>query len=188
MQKTSQIVPLAAPARSRFAAQAAMLAAVAVLTAACSSTKPEQSTTATTTTTTTSPQPPIVDPVRADGDAERIARIVRILADSSIYFDYDSYTIKPEYQGVLQKDFDALKFVPSLNVRLEGNTDERGSSEYNLALGQKRAESVRRALGILGMPDANMEAVSFGKEKTRGDCHDEGCWSKDRRVDLTVKR
>ena len=172
----------------RVAAQAALLASVALFSAACSTTKPA------------APPEPVSAPAPApsaapaavapagETDMQRLERIVKMLSDNSIYFDYNNYTVKPEYQSVLQKDFDALKSMPRMSLRLEGNADERGSSEYNLALGQKRAEAVRRALGILGMPDTNVEAVSFGKEKPRADCHEEKCWAENRRVDMAVKR
>jgi peptidoglycan-associated lipoprotein len=75
-----------------------------------------------------------------------------------------------------------------MSVRLEGNADERGSTEYNLALGQKRAEAVRHAMALLGVPEGSMEAVSYGKEKLRAKCHEEKCWAEDRRVDFAAKK
>lgn len=109
------------------------------------------------------------------------------LAGSSIYFDYDNFTIKTEYNALLQQQAELLKRYAKLNVNLEGNTDERGSSEYNLSLGQKRAEAVRKALVILGVPEAKIEAVSFGKEKPKESCPEEKCWSQNRRVDFSGK-
>lgn len=120
--------------------------------------------------------------------AQRMERIIRTLASESIYFDYDNYSIKPEYQGLLKRDFDLLNGTPQLALRLEGNTDERGSTEYNLALGQKRAEAVRRALVLLGVPEARVEAVSYGKEHPRAACPEEKCWAQNRRVDLADKK
>jgi peptidoglycan-associated lipoprotein len=172
----------------RLAVRTALLGAVALAGVACSSTKP-----APMVTTTTAPaERPIASsgPVSPQGETQEqiLQRIIAMLASNSIYFDYNTYTIKPEYQTALQKDFDALKSMPPVSLRLEGNADERGSAEYNLALGQKRAEAVRQALHIMGMADANVEAVSFGKEKPKAECHDESCWSQNRRVDLAVKR
>jgi peptidoglycan-associated lipoprotein len=132
-------------------------------------------------------QAPAAQPV-LETDAQKIERIAKVLSAGSVYFDYDNYTVKPEYERVLEQDYAALKDMPNLNIRLEGNADERGSSEYNLALGQKRAEAVRLTLRALGVPDARMEAISFGKEKPRATCHEENCWSQNRRVDLAVKR
>ncbi|HEX8963937.1 MAG TPA: peptidoglycan-associated lipoprotein Pal [Rhodocyclaceae bacterium] len=123
----------------------------------------------------------------AETDAQKMDRIVKLLASKSIYFDYDNYSIKPEYQAALKQDFDLLNSAPGLALRVEGNADERGSTEYNLALGQKRAEAVRRALVMLGVPDARLEAVSYGKEKPRATCHEEKCWAEDRRVDFARK-
>ncbi|MDB5581247.1 MAG: OmpA/MotB [Bradyrhizobium sp.] len=172
-----------------FAARAALLGAVALTAVACSSTKPAP--VAPVPASAPAPAPsaePMAVAPQGETQEQILQRIVDMLASNSIYFDYNTYTIKPEYQSVLQKDFDALKRMPPVSLRLEGNADERGSAEYNLALGQKRSEAVRQALSILGMPDANVEAVSFGKEKPKADCHDESCWSQNRRVDLAVKK
>jgi peptidoglycan-associated lipoprotein len=75
-----------------------------------------------------------------------------------------------------------------LTDRLEGNADERGSREYNLALGQNRAEAVKHALQLLGVPDSQVEVVSFGEEKPRSTCHEEKCWAENRRVDVSNKK
>ena len=82
-----------------------------------------------------------------------------------VYFDYDSFVIKPEFQALIEAHARFLKANRSRKVVIEGHTDERGGREYNLALGQKRAEAVRRALGLLGVADSQVEAVSFGEEK-----------------------
>jgi len=102
-----------------------------------------------------------------------------------IYFDFDSYTVKPEFQSVLDAHARFLKSHTATRVTLEGNTDERGGREYNLALGQKRADAVRRALGLLGVPESQMEAVSFGKEKPAVQGSSEDAYAKNRRVELT---
>ena len=170
------------------AVRVALLGAVALAGVACSSTKPAPVATASTSAPATPSAEPTAVAPQGETQEQILQRIVDMLASNSIYFDYNTYTIKPEYQSVLQKDFDALKRMPPVSLRLEGNADERGSAEYNLALGQKRAEAVRQALNILGMPDSNVEAVSFGKEKPKADCHDESCWSQNRRVDLAVKK
>jgi peptidoglycan-associated lipoprotein len=132
------------------------------------------------------PPPPEPTPV-GETDAQKLARITKMLSDNSIYFDYNTYTIKADGQSTLQADSDALKSMPSIKLSLEGNADERGSAEYNLALGQKRSEAVKQALKEMGIPEDSLEAVSFGKEKPRATCHDESCWSQNRRVDLKVK-
>ena len=102
-----------------------------------------------------------------------------------IYFDFDSFTVKPEYQSVLEGHSRYLKASSARKVMLEGHTDERGGREYNLALGQKRAEAVRRSLSSLGVPDTQMEAVSLGKEKPKATGHDEAAWAENRRADIT---
>ena len=104
-----------------------------------------------------------------------------------IYFDYDSYVIKPEAQPVLEAHARFLRADPSRRANLEGHTDERGGREYNLALGQKRAEAVRRGLSTLGVPDNQMEAVSFGKEKPAEAGASEAAFAKNRRVEFTYR-
>lgn len=126
-------------------------------------------------------------PTAAEIEARQLKEAADKLAGSSIFFDYDKYVVKAEYHNLLQQQAEILKQYGKLNVSLEGNTDERGTAEYNLALGQKRAEAVRKALVILGVPESRLEAVSFGKEKPRADCNEEKCWSQNRRVDFTAK-
>lgn len=104
-----------------------------------------------------------------------------------IYFDYDSFVVKPEFQNVLEAHARFLRADRNRRVNLEGHTDERGGREYNLALGQKRSEAVRRALTALGVPDAQMEAVSFGKEKPAVPGNDEAAYAKNRRVEFNYR-
>lgn len=101
-----------------------------------------------------------------------------------IYFDYDSYIIKPEFQAIVEAHARYLNADKARKVVIGGHTDERGGREYNLALGQKRAEAVRRALGLLGVADAQVEAVSFGKEKPAAGGSDEEAWAKNRRAEF----
>jgi peptidoglycan-associated lipoprotein len=104
-----------------------------------------------------------------------------------VYFDYDSYSIKPEFQAVIEQHARHIKMVKTQKVAIEGHTDERGGREYNLALGQKRAESVRNALGLLGVDDRQIEAVSFGKEKPAVQGLDEIAMSKNRRAEISYR-
>lgn len=104
-----------------------------------------------------------------------------------VYFDYDSFEVKPEFAATLEANARYLSANRTRRVNLEGHTDERGGREYNLALGQKRAEAVRRALSLLGVPEAQMEAVSFGEEKPAQTGFDESAFSKNRRVELTYR-
>ena len=110
------------------------------------------------------------------------------LAKRSVYFDFDSYSVKDDYQSLLQAHAQYLKTHPQRHVLIQGNTDERGSSEYNLALGQKRAEAVRRVLALDGVGDSQMEAVSLGKEKPLATGHDDASWAQNRRADLVYQQ
>ena len=104
-----------------------------------------------------------------------------------VYFDYDSFAIKPEYQAVIEAQARYLKADRNRKASIEGHTDERGGREYNLALGQKRSEAVRRALGLLGVADAQVEAVSFGKEKPAVQGSDEASLAQNRRAEITYR-
>lgn len=104
-----------------------------------------------------------------------------------VYFDYDSFIVKPEFQSVIEAHARYLTADKSRKVAIEGHTDERGGREYNLALGQKRAEAVRSALGLLGVGDSQMEAVSFGKEKPAVQGTDEGAMAKNRRAEIRYR-
>lgn len=104
-----------------------------------------------------------------------------------VYFDYDSYVIRSEFQAVVEAHAKFLKANPTRKIALEGHTDERGGREYNLALGQKRAEAVRRALGVLGVSENQMEAVSFGKEKPADMGSSEESMAKNRRVEISYR-
>ncbi|MBN3724656.1 peptidoglycan-associated lipoprotein Pal [Burkholderia sp. Ac-20379] len=110
------------------------------------------------------------------------------LAKRSVYFDFDSYSVSDQYQGLLAQHAQYLKSRPARHILIQGNTDERGTSEYNLALGQKRAEAVRRGLSLLGVPDSQMESVSLGKEKPQATGHDEASWAQNRRADIVYQQ
>ena len=105
-----------------------------------------------------------------------------------VYFDYDSYAIKPDYQSVVEGNARFLKDHSGRRAALEGHTDQRGGSEYNLALGQRRAEAVKRALVLLGVGDNQLEAVSFGKEKPANQGLDEAAMAQNRRVEISYRR
>ena len=102
----------------------------------------------------------------------------------SVYFDFDSYAVKAEYQATLQAHANYLKANKDRKIKIEGNTDERGTTEYNLALGQRRSEAVRKSLSLLGVSDSQMEAVSFGKEKPKVQGSNEAAWQENRRADI----
>lgn len=104
-----------------------------------------------------------------------------------VYFDYDSYVIKPEFQGLIESHARFLKSNTGRRIVIEGHTDERGGREYNLALGQRRSEAVRRALNLLGVGDSQMEAVSFGEEKPAAAGGDETAWAQNRRAEIAYR-
>jgi peptidoglycan-associated lipoprotein len=104
-----------------------------------------------------------------------------------VYFDYDSFAIRPEFQSVIEAHAKFLKSDKVRKVVIEGHTDERGGREYNLALGQKRAETVRKALGLLGVSDTQLEAVSFGKEKPAITGSSDSAMEKNRRAEISYR-
>ena len=107
-----------------------------------------------------------------------------VLANRSVYFDFDSYVVREDGKPVVSNHSNFLNQSKSRKVLIQGNTDDRGGSEYNLALGQKRAEAVRRAMSLLGVQESQMEAVSFGKEKPKALGSDEAAWTENRRADI----
>ncbi len=169
------------------------LVALAVLLSACGSNVkldevPVESRTAT----------PVAAQPNAGGSASGGVAPVEIMANSAaisgpvgiakvIYFDYDSFTLKPEFQGAVEAHAKFMAANKTRKMAIEGHTDERGGREYNLALGQKRAEAVRRAMGLLGVTDGQVEAVSFGKEKPAAAGSDEASLAKNRRAELTYR-
>ena len=114
---------------------------------------------------------PPVDPTKA-------------FATRTIYYDYDAYSVKEEYLPVIQAHSKFLLAHKEVKLRIEGNCDERGSREYNLALGQRRADSVKRALTLMGVPPRQIESVSFGSEKPKSTSHDDQAYAENRRSDL----
>ncbi len=106
------------------------------------------------------------------------------LSQRSIFYDYDSFIVKDEYKALVEAHAAYLKRNPGARIVVEGNTDERGSREYNLALGQKRSESVKRVLALLGVNESQVQTVSFGEEKPRNPAATEAAYSENRRADL----
>ena len=107
-----------------------------------------------------------------------------VLAKRSVYFDFDSYVVREGDKAVVSNHSGYLNKNKARKVLIQGNTDERGGAEYNLALGQKRAEAVRKSMGALGVPEAQMEAVSLGKEKPKATGSNEAAWAENRRADI----
>ena len=104
-----------------------------------------------------------------------------------VYFDFDSFVVKDEYRPLIEAHAKRMASNRSQRGTIEGHTDERGGREYNLALGQKRAEAVLRSMTLLGVTDSQLEAVSFGKERPAAAGRDEAAWAKNRRAELKDK-
>ncbi len=111
------------------------------------------------------------------------------LAGRSVYFAYDDFSIEPKYQPLVQAHGQYLQTHAAVQIRVEGNTDERGSREYNLSLGDKRAQIVAKQLALMGAKPAQIEAASYGEERPKAEGHDETAWAENRRADIRyVKR
>jgi peptidoglycan-associated lipoprotein len=107
-----------------------------------------------------------------------------VLAKRSVYFDYDSYAVRDDGKQVVESHAGYLNKNKGRKILIQGNTDERGGTEYNLALGQKRAEAVRKAMATLGVAEGQMEAVSLGEEKPKAMGSGEAAWAENRRADI----
>jgi peptidoglycan-associated lipoprotein len=105
----------------------------------------------------------------------------------SVYYEFDKSDIKADGLKVIEANAQYLRDHPATKVRIEGNADERGSAEYNLALGQRRAESVQKRMTLLGIQQDRIETVSYGKEKPKAKGHDESAWSQNRRSDIVYQ-
>ena len=168
----------------------ALLLSSVALMSACSSVKLDDKPVVEDRTTSTSPTPlspdsRTVQPLNAgSGTSDPLMDPNGTLAKRSVYFDYDSYSLREDGKPVITAHAQYLSKSQGRKVIIQGNTDERGGREYNLALGQKRAEAVRRSLAAIGVPDSQMEAVSLGKEKPKATGSDEAAWAENRRADI----
>jgi len=156
-----------------------VFASAAVL-AACASTPPPTPQPSPQLTAQPAP-PPAPPPQPAPAPAPKPAAPI---SPASIYFDFDSAELSSDARSTLQTFFEALRDRPLVPVRIEGNCDERGTAEYNLALGQRRADAARNYLVNLGLERARITAVSNGEEKPRARGHDEAAWQENRRDDV----
>ena len=109
------------------------------------------------------------------------------LSKRSVYFDFDSYAVKEDYNPLIDAHPRYLQGERNGRMTIQGNTDERGSREYNIALGQRRADAVKKMMLLLGATESQIETVSFGKEKPRNPGHDEGAWTENRRDDFVYR-
>ncbi len=110
-----------------------------------------------------------------------------ILSRRSVYFDFDSNLVKDEFRPLVTAHARYLQQNPGTKMRIEGHADERGSREYNIALGQRRSEAVKQMMQLLGARPDQIEPVSFGEEKPRASGHDEACWAENRRGDIVYQ-
>jgi len=169
-----------------------------VSTSGSRSARPQQSTTyrltasgpggsaeATARVTVTSPPPtPHTAPPPVEEDIDAIWR----REVKSIFFDYDKYEVRDDQKAALQADAQFLSAHPNANVQIEGNCDERGSEEYNLGLGDRRANALKEALVNLGIPAGRISTISYGKERPKCSESNEACWQQNRRGDFSRKR
>ena len=124
------------------------------------------------------PPPPVVDALNDPNS---------VLAKRSVFFDFDKSLIKSEFQPLIEAHGRYLVEHLKRQIRIEGNCDERGGREYNLALGQRRADAVRERMELVGVPAARIETISLGKEKPKANGHDETAWAENRRADLVYR-
>lgn len=167
----------------------AFIVSTAALLAACSSpTKLNETPVVEKSPTPAAPaaDPRDVNPVQT-GSVDPLNDPQGVLAKRSIYFDYDSFVVRADGQPVVQNHSAFLTKNTSRKVLIQGNTDERGGTEYNLALGQKRAEAVRRSMASLGVSEGQIEAVSLGEEKPKATGSNEESWAENRRADIVYQ-
>lgn len=162
----------------------------------CATQSPEATKEASTTAATTSSsseQKTVIESNlgRAISQPEAVSIVKTAEADSDnlktrdiVYFDFDKYDVKAEYRGIVESHARTLRASPEVKARIEGHTDSIGSSEYNLALGQRRSEAVRKMMVILGVPEAQVEAVSFGLERPAVPGSDAASRAKNRRAEI----
>ena len=174
----------------------AAVVAIAALLASCATstppaTEPAAQPSAPQVTPRPAPQaqPPVAAPVpQAAARVNPLNDPNNILSKRSVYYDFDKSDIKPEFNALVEAHARYLRDNSGARMTIEGNCDERGSREYNVALGQRRSEGVRKMMTLLGARDQQIEAVSFGEEKPKAGGHDEAAWSQNRRSDIVYSR
>lgn len=169
---------------------------MASLLAACASQKPKEAPVAETkpapaaeapAPATAAPAPAAAPAAVAPVAVDPLNDPSSILAKRSTYYPFDVYVVQDADKPVVQAHAKYLSEHPNRKVRLEGNCDERGSNEYNLGLGQRRADGVKKMLVVGGAKDSQLEAMSYGEEKPRATGHDEASWAQNRRTDLNYR-
>ena len=178
----------------RVAQQALVASAVAAILAGCSSVPLDDKKTPVETRTPTAVTPGAG--AGAGGTSQSQVTSVDLTKNANaaqsnlprvVYFDFDSFVVKDEFRSTIDAHAKVLGADRKKKLAIEGHTDERGGREYNLALGQKRAEAVAKSLALLGAQDSQLEAVSFGKERPAAQGSDEAAWAKNRRAELTYR-
>ena len=111
-----------------------------------------------------------------------------MLFKRSVYYEFDQSNVKTDYRSLVEAHARYLRDNPGANITIEGNCDERGSREYNLALGQRRADGVKSMMTVLGVPDRQVDTVSYGEEKPKAHGHSEDAWSQNRRSDIVYRK
>jgi peptidoglycan-associated lipoprotein len=165
----------------------ALYLALAVLAAACASKETKDE--AQVADKSSNVQQPTTNPGNSQVTQQKPAGNITgyqdpLLQKRSVYFDFDSNSVKDEYRGLIQANSKFLSDNRDKKIRVEGNCDERGSREYNLALGQRRAEAVKKVMTVLGVADGRIETISYGEEKPVAAGHDEAAWAQNRRADI----
>ncbi len=160
--------------------------AAASLVAACSTTPTDEQKPAGVEDRSASQQGPRVATVdlTSKPKANLLTDPNSILSKRSIYYDFDKFDVKQEYRPMVEAHAKYLRDNPSAKMLIQGNTDERGSREYNIALGQRRSDGVKKMLLLLGAKEQQIESVSLGEEKPKAEGHDEAAWAQNRRSDM----
>ena len=169
----------------------AFIASAAALLSACSSTPKLQETPVVEKPPVANTAPPAdtsrdIRPVET-GNVDPLNDPKGVLANRSVYFDFDSYVVRDDGKAVVENHSAFLTKNKQRHILIQGNTDDRGGTEYNLALGQKRAEAVRKSMAALGVGESQMEAVSLGEEKPKATGSGEAAWAENRRADIVYQ-
>lgn len=173
----------------------ALCAVTAAALAACSSTPTEPAKAPVATATPTAPAQPAspsaqsAETKTAHVSVDPLDDPKSALASRSVYFNFDDVALDSKYRPLVQAHGEYIAAHKQVHVRIEGNTDERGSREYNLSLGDKRARTVAKQLELMGANPAQIDVVSYGEERPKAAGHDESAWAENRRADIQyVKR
>ncbi|MBN2124471.1 MAG: peptidoglycan-associated lipoprotein Pal [Deltaproteobacteria bacterium] len=133
------------------------------------------------------PAKPAAGPTAADDEAARKLQMeVRVFESENIYFDFDKSEIKPEARAILEKKAEWMRGNPQFSVRIEGHCDERGTNEYNLALGERRANAAKKFLEAMGISSSRVDTMSYGEERPADPGHNEAAWAKNRRDEFRL--